>query len=566
MKPLISHIQKNRVYYLLLLVVFVIGVFLRFNHLSSIPNGLYQDETAIGYNAYSILKTGKDEHGVFMPLYFKSFGDYKLPVYIYLTAVSIRVFGLNAFAVRFPSAFFGSLEIPVLFGIVLLLTKRKDLAIITALFLAFNPWQLFFSRAGFEVNVAAFFISLGVLLFILGIKQKKEFVYFVFSLISFILATYCYNVTRILAPLILFTMIAVYFPQLKQLKSRFFWIVLLIVLAIPYILTLSTGAAGTSLNLIIGPETKAKIFDTIHYLGTLPTPVLKLFYNNKAMIGWQYIQNIASFFSPTFFFTSGSPHGNQGIGNFGNFYPFDLLFVVVGVIAYFRKRDQTLRVFIAWAITTIAVVSLSTEVPHGTRAFLIVMPITIFSAYGAIEIFRWIFQLAIPWKVILGLALLGLVSFSLVFYFSSYYVRFPQVYAQDWRSQDRTLVKFIQTHKSEYDRIYIDKSSNLIYTSLLFYSQYSPAAFQKSVVREPDNDIGYEGVQSFGKYIYKDVNWSKDFQSHTLIITSQDRAPRERLPLKLYYYPNTEDVLVVNNQVMEHMKHPVAYEVFSRAE
>src|SRR3990167_8742234 len=81
----------NKFYFIAILVL---AGFLRMYRLGDIPNGLYQDETAIGYNAYSILQTGKDEYGKTFPLYFQSFGDWKLPVYIYVTVPSVAFFGV----------------------------------------------------------------------------------------------------------------------------------------------------------------------------------------------------------------------------------------------------------------------------------------------------------------------------------------------------------------------------------------------------------------------------------------------------------------------------------------
>src|SRR5207253_1198042 len=122
-----------------LLIVTLLGGFLRFYQLGKLPKSLNVDEVSIGYNAYSILKTGKDEYGKPFPLTFKSLGDYKPPFYIYLVAPSIAIFGLNEFAVRFPSAFFGTLTIPALFLLIQFLTKNKFLAFLGAFLLTISP-------------------------------------------------------------------------------------------------------------------------------------------------------------------------------------------------------------------------------------------------------------------------------------------------------------------------------------------------------------------------------------------------------------------------------------------
>ena len=81
------------------------------------PAGINLDEASIGYNAYSVLKTGKDQYGELLPIYFRSLDDYKPPLYIYFTVPSVAIFGLTEWAVRFPSAFLGVL---VVLGVYLL--------------------------------------------------------------------------------------------------------------------------------------------------------------------------------------------------------------------------------------------------------------------------------------------------------------------------------------------------------------------------------------------------------------------------------------------------------------
>src|SRR3990167_3514972 len=96
----------------LIFLVFFLAFVLRFYHLNLTPPSLYWDEVSLGYNAYSILKTTRDEHGKLLPLTnFAAFGDYKPPGYIYAAVPAIAVFGLNEFSVRFPSDFFGVLTV-----------------------------------------------------------------------------------------------------------------------------------------------------------------------------------------------------------------------------------------------------------------------------------------------------------------------------------------------------------------------------------------------------------------------------------------------------------------------
>src|SRR3972149_4200207 len=98
-------------FWLILIVAFV----LRFYKLGQIPLTLDWDEVSNAYNAYSILKTGRDEYGNFLPLYNRSFDDYKPPLYMYLNIPTVAIFGLTPFAARLPSAFFGFLTVPAMY-------------------------------------------------------------------------------------------------------------------------------------------------------------------------------------------------------------------------------------------------------------------------------------------------------------------------------------------------------------------------------------------------------------------------------------------------------------------
>ena len=96
---------------IILAAVITLGLLVRVVSLESFPAGLNADEAAIGYNAWSLINTGKDEHGASWPLVFRSFDDYKPPIYFYLVLPFVYFLDLTVLAVRLPSAIMGSISI-----------------------------------------------------------------------------------------------------------------------------------------------------------------------------------------------------------------------------------------------------------------------------------------------------------------------------------------------------------------------------------------------------------------------------------------------------------------------
>src|SRR6266568_6902142 len=95
---------------LLLFLIFLLGTALRFYQLGIVPFGFHRDEAFLGYNAFSIFKTGRDITGNVLPMHLQSF-LYSPAGYSYFSILFIVLLGLSEFSVRFASAFFGSLTI-----------------------------------------------------------------------------------------------------------------------------------------------------------------------------------------------------------------------------------------------------------------------------------------------------------------------------------------------------------------------------------------------------------------------------------------------------------------------
>ena len=201
------------------ILILLLAAFLRFVELGKNPPGLYWDEVSLGYNAYSILKTGRDEHGEFLPLTrFKAFGDYKPPGYIYATVPSIALFGLNEFAVRFPSALAGVIMVWLTYLLVReLFPTHLGVALLAASLLAISPWHLQLSRVAFEAMLAAAFNLAGVYLFIKAINKSGWWL--IPSGIFFVLTLYTFNSNRLLTPLIVLALTLIYTRNLWAKKT-----------------------------------------------------------------------------------------------------------------------------------------------------------------------------------------------------------------------------------------------------------------------------------------------------------------------------------------------------------
>ena len=211
----------------LLGLILILAAVLRFWHISQNPPSLYWDEVSLVYNAYSVLKTAKDEHGKFLPVTnFAAFGDYKPPGYIYAAVPSVGVFGLNEFAVRFPSAAAGTLAVLVTYFLTRKLFSKRKISFLASFFMAISPWSIHFSRVAFEANLAALFSLIGIYLFVKFTKDRGFWI--IPSGLSFVLAVNTYTGQRLFVPFILVVLLIQF---RKQVAKNFKWVVLAAVLS-----------------------------------------------------------------------------------------------------------------------------------------------------------------------------------------------------------------------------------------------------------------------------------------------------------------------------------------------
>jgi len=552
--------------------ILITAFVLRFHKLGEIPNGLERDETSLGYNAYSILLTGKDEHGIWLPQNFKAFGEYKLPGYIYILVPFIKVFGLTPFSVRFPSALLGFLTVPIFYLLLKEFFKQNSgvfirrysdtVTLISTLLLAINPWHIHFSRGAFEVTVALFFLTFGTYLFFRGLQKHPISMFF--SAMCFALSAYTYNISRLFIPFFLFTMFCVFRKEIHTFspKIRIAWGVAGIVCFLPLLLGLAAhgGFSSTSGTFIFSSAAvQAPLLEFRSYLVSLPSIFVKSFFNSYMLTIWHYITNIVSYASVQFFFITGSPHGNHGIGNTGQWYVWEFITVIAGLFTLFRHRtDKAGLTLLAWIFITITVASLTRETPQATRSFFLIVPVTVCSGIGVITIIQMLEQFKNISKLFFGFGLIFII-YNFIFYLTTYYIQFPVSYAKAWSSEDKSLSEYMHKHDTEYDSILVDKDAGFSYTSLLFYTKYDPLDFQKAAWSGDDSE-GFSYPIRFGKYEYKTIDWENDTKRpNALIITKSDTIPKTITPLVSFSYPTRPVVIAVGQKILQYPVSENAY-------
>lgn len=188
---------------LILVIVIILAALLYVADLPHNPPGFYIDESSISYNAHLIAQTGRDEHGQAWPLYFRAFGDYKNPVYIYLLAGIFRLTGPSIFIARLFSA---TLAIVAAFLIGLLgarITKQRVVGVMITLTALLTPWLFELSRVVVEVALYPLVIAL-FLLCVHRVSEKDEWTWADALALTTTLAllTYTYSIGRVLGPLL----------------------------------------------------------------------------------------------------------------------------------------------------------------------------------------------------------------------------------------------------------------------------------------------------------------------------------------------------------------------------
>jgi 4-amino-4-deoxy-L-arabinose transferase-like glycosyltransferase len=522
---------------IILPLILIIAFIIRFIGISNTP-ALNPDEAALGYNAYSLIKTGKDEHGASWPLHFKSFGDYKPGGYVYLAIPFVKILGLTPLAVRLPNLILSILTILFLYKLILLLSKSQKLALLSAAVLTFSPWHIHFSRGAWESSAALSFIIIGTYFFFKSIKEKFLLNFSLFTL-NFILSLYIYHSARLIAPLLALSICLLYFKfLLKKLPQIILPLIFGILLTIPVLYSFLTNGGttrigGVGLMADSGPASRSEELLNQHPQTTIFTRII---HNKRLLYLVSWGQKYTSHFDFNFLAINGDEVPRSKVPEMGQIYIFDIPFLLLGIIFLIKSKlfcsKSKIFIFLFLFISPIAS-SLTFQAPSALRSLAMVIPLTIFIASGVYYFFDFIKKL--KFKNLIIALLIILYSYFIAYYFDSYFLHYAKRFPFAWQYQFDKLVPYLESQKGNYQNIYITNKYDQPYILFLFFSKYPPKQIQSQIkLTEPDN-FGFSTVSGYDNYHFGKINWD-EIPTGSLIAASNEPIPID--PQKIIYFSN----------------------------
>ncbi len=502
--------MKNIIIFVLILLL---AFFLRIYNLNNLPSSLNWDEISLGYNAYSILNSGQDEWGQTFPLSFRAYGDYKLPVYIYLDVPFVAMFGLNEWGVRLPSALAGVGLVIFIFFILKKLTNNINTSLWGAFIASIFPWSVILSRIALEANLSLFFTAGAIYFFLKGIEQKK---YLNFSSILFGLTIFTYNSSRIVTPLLILFLGILFFRKLKNKFSivPLFIFLIFFIVALPNAL-LQDSSARYKWTSILDQGAINKI-NELRGSAAVPAVLATLQYNKITYSVPEIVKNYISHFDPRFLFFKGGSHYQYSIPGYGLVLPIFLPFLLLGLWKIYKEKLRWQLMVLVWIFIAPIPASITRDAPHALRALMMVIPLIIIISLG-IQLKKW-----------LALGLIIVIAGNFYFLWQNYAGDYTKNYSWVWQYGYKQAIDYIKINYHKYDQIYITKKYGEPHEFLLFYLQYNPIKYRNdpNLVRYLKSD--WYWVDSFDKFVFvndweiKEKLKSENLKQKTLVITSDD--------------------------------------------
>jgi 4-amino-4-deoxy-L-arabinose transferase-like glycosyltransferase len=495
-------------------LIAALALLLRVWAIGQVPVGLDSDEVSLGYNAYSLLRTGRDEYGVPYPTAFRAYGEFKRPAYVYAAIPSVALFGLTPVGVRLPAALAGTLSVVALYAVAAQMLRRPWPAVAAAGFLAISPWHLQFTRAAREVSLLLLALLVLAAALLAAFHARREAgPWYALASGALLLALYSYPGGVLVGPLLVLVFAWAYRGRLRRASRG--WL-------LAAILAVTVGAAPLAAQFVDG-----RARERLSQASILADPALtalsaaRVERDQHDGVPWvlndrwllaarRAVHAYLSHFDATYLFTSGDDNWRHRASDSGELYLWDLLPIVVGVAYLMRhlRRPGTIAAA-GWLLIGPLPAAFATEAPHAVRAIPMLPAWYLVSAAGLPALWRWLNRRRLHWDWLL------LLVASVGFYLYAYYRHYPVEHADAWSSGalEAYQVALAEAESGRFDRVVIPDYLEYSYAYALFATQYDPRTYlaQGGTAQLLTRPISRESIPlRFAPFEMRYVNWDDE--------------------------------------------------------
>lgn len=454
----------------ILSIILFLGFLLRIANIQINPPALYGDELTITLDAYSLLKTGHDQLGNFLPLTFPM-GAGRPAGYVYGSIPFVAIFGPTAMGVRALSILSG-IGILVLLYFIGRKMFSERVGIVAAAIGAVSPWDISLSRGGFEAHFALFLVMLGVYLFMKA--QEKPKFYFL-SALCFGLTLHTYPTYKI--SLLLFLPLLFWFQGIRDILSnaKKYFLGGLIVLLILGGLSLNQTFVGGSetrfsdINIFSQGQLKNAIEQKINLerqITNLPKIIVKYFHNKPVEYAKVFIENYLQNFSMDFLVLHGDRNPRHNMATMGELYGIEIVLISLGLLFFWQKEKKKIIFFLFWIIFA-PIPSAIVDSPHALRSAFMLLPLLILSALGLDTILKQKNKFLLSF-----VTLLFIIQF--VFFVQKLYFLAPNEYGNFWSYPAKMASQIAIQNKDKYTYIILSDKIDDIEFAYPAYTKVQP--------------------------------------------------------------------------------------------
>jgi 4-amino-4-deoxy-L-arabinose transferase-like glycosyltransferase len=475
---------KNRAW-IVFIGIIVLAIFLRFWQLGAIPEGFHVDEASLGYNAYSLMKTGRDEYGAVMPLIMRGFNDYRAAIYSYITIPFIYVAGLNEWSVRAPTAIFGILFIFLTYAFVYRISKNRVLALLSMALAAISPLGILLSRVQSDPLVCFVIFYAAVYCWFLWV-EKRTIWYLCLFILGILVSFYTYTGIRLFALPFLLLIAAWYWRTFeKRSKIAFAALFLIVFLFVGVLFFSPTGARFSQISVFSTMNVQLPLDEEIREDQHQPMLVTRVLHNKVTAYGRFFLKNFTDYLSFPFLFSQASQPQREQIPNMGVLLLIECPFLLIGIYTAIRKKLPYGMFSILWFLLVPAVMSFaSEETPNIHRFFLAMIPIHLLVALGVLTTVQ---SIRARYRSMLILGIFILFALNIFYFIHELFVHQP-MHTPIYRNEpDKELAMYLKSASSSYDVIVSQK----ILEDMLFYWPIEPAVYQREGSPRDTDDAWY---------------------------------------------------------------------------